>query len=99
MISILIICRETGRSRVSIFRIFLADNLIPSSPSDEIRSSFGPPGVPIMGLTLFERHIATIGDGSSATVAASASGHHLVVPSTVLVSEQNVPQSRRVVAG
>lgn len=97
--SILIICQETARSQVSIFRIFLADNLIPASPSEEIRTSFGPPGVPILGLTLFERHIATIGDRSATTLAASGSGHHLVIPSTVLVSELNAPHTRRVVAG
>lgn len=100
VISILIIDRETARCRVSIFRLFLTDSLIPENPSDEIRSSFGPPGVPIMGLTLFERHIATVGDGTATPMAASVSGHHLVIPSTVLVSEQmDLLNTPRVVAG
>jgi hypothetical protein len=99
VISILLIDRESGRSSISVFRLFLAEGLIPPAPTEEIRSSFGPPGVPLIGLTIFERHLSTMApNNSSPSVAASSTNNHLVVPSSVLVSE-GPAHTRRIVAG
>ena len=94
VISILLVCTYTGMSKVSIFRIFLIDNMLPLNSKDDFtdplpKNSFGSVGVPLTGLLVWERHVTNV-DGYEMSKLASISGHHLITCSSLTI--HNMPQ-------
>ena len=95
VISILLVCSFTRRSKVSIFRIFLIDNVLPTlseynsneTPFSETlpRNTFGPAGVPLTGLLVWEHHCTNTDTSLMEHVASSSEGHHLITCSSLTV--------------
>lgn len=95
VISVLLICNATAHAKVSIFRIFLAEGMLPSvddaqqldhiTPDTLSYNSFGPGGVPLTGLLVWESHLSTMQGGQRSVVAASSEGNHLITCSTRIV--------------
>lgn len=101
VISILLVCAFTGRSKVTIFRIFLVDNILPTLSeylgkedafTDTLpRNSFGPAGVPLTGLLVWENHCTNTDKSLMEKIASSTEGHHLITCSSLTVRKAPLP--------
>ena len=90
VISILLVCNVTQLSKISIFRIFLADNVLPSLSDCDVNGELMPrnthgPSVPISGITCWENHYTNMPTEQRRAVAASSEGHHLITCSSLTV--------------
>ena len=113
VISILLICQLTGRSKITIFRLFIMDGLMPTTKKLAKESGFdeslppnshGPACVPVTALLVWENHFDNMSDYQRSVVAVSTEGHHMITASCLKVRtvplNKHVPtQLERVVAG
>ena len=94
---------KTKRSKVTVVRFFLMDEVFPPTDqkaSDLARDSYGPLGVPLVAMTLFSKH-RSMTQRNLMQFAHSSAGYHFVIPSVANISSDPLGNqaNKLVVAG
>ena len=101
-----IVDNRTRRSKITVVRMFLVDNVFPpvNQPANNLaRDSYGPLSVPVIASSLFSKH-RPIKQRELMHTAHTNTGYHLVIPSVASVSSDGAlrggqQSNKSVVAG